>query len=404
MALSCAIGVPRGVLALPGVLGDLADASGAGLALLALLGGEFGGLGLCGRGSGQVRFGAVTERLIEFFGGFLLHPARDVGVCADGRFRRGMSKEHRKRFDVHSVLDAVGCEDMAQSMEWDMLTLGALEKVGELAPAACGASRFCFVERGRKHPFGIHRFLVFFEDPDDRLRDLDGSDRCFRFRRADDVFRAKRGVFPLHAELAGLKVDVFPAQSEQLATAEPRGKREEDHFVEALGFRLDQEPAHFVVAEDLDLPVLFRREFAPDRLVPVDESLFLRLVERGFDARMHRTDHRARELFFAHAVAVEVSGLHLLGVELFEIALFQMRQRDLADTGDDVLIDLILIFKFCRFGDRDLTEVAIPVVDVLTERHIRRGFDDRFLYAFPQGFEFFFGLAFGFCEDVLRDR
>ena len=60
------------------------------------------------------------------------------------------------------------------------------------------------------------------------------------------------------------------------------------------------------MAEDFDLFVLFRREFAPDRLVPVDESLLLRLVKCGFDARMHRTDHRAREFLIAHAVAVEV--------------------------------------------------------------------------------------------------
>lgn len=115
------------------------------------------------------------------------------------------------------------------------------------------------------------------------------------------------------------------------------------------------------MAEDFDLFILFRREFAPDRFVPVDESFLLRLVERGFDTRMHRTDDRAREFFIACAVAIKVAGLHLLGIELLEIALFQMRQRDPADAGDDVLIDLVLVFELRRFGNRDLAEIAIPM-------------------------------------------
>lgn len=113
MALSCAVWVPRGVLALPGVLGDLADASGAGLALFALLGGKFGGLGLCGWGFGRVRFGAVAERLIEFFGGFLLHQTRDMGVGADGGFCRRMPEDRRQRLDIQPVFNAVGSEDVA---------------------------------------------------------------------------------------------------------------------------------------------------------------------------------------------------------------------------------------------------------------------------------------------------
>lgn len=169
MALSCAIGVPRGIFALPGVLGDLADTTGTGLSPFALFGGEFGGVRLCGCGCGRVRFCAVAERLIEFFGGFLLHQSRDVGVCADGRFRRGMPEDRRQRLDIQSVFETVRCVYMSEPVERDVFTLGTVEEVGEFAPAACGASRFGVVERGRKHPFGIHRFLVFFEDPDDRF-------------------------------------------------------------------------------------------------------------------------------------------------------------------------------------------------------------------------------------------
>ncbi len=158
-----------------------------GLRFLPCLATNLAGLGSAGWGGGRICFGAVAERLIELFGGSFFHQSRDVRVGADGRFRRGMPEDRRQCLDIQPVFDAVGCEDMAQSVERDMFTLGAVEHVGEFAPATRGASRLGVVERGRKHPFGIHRFLIFFKDPDDRLRDLDGSDGCLRFRRADDI-------------------------------------------------------------------------------------------------------------------------------------------------------------------------------------------------------------------------
>lgn len=127
VALSRTVGVPRGVFTLPGVFGDLADATRAGLAPFALLGGEFGGSRLCGGGGGRIRFGAVSVRLIKFFSSSFLHQPRDVRVGTDGRFRRGMPEDRRQCLDIQPVLDTVGCEDMAQSVEWDMFTLGTVE-------------------------------------------------------------------------------------------------------------------------------------------------------------------------------------------------------------------------------------------------------------------------------------
>jgi len=108
VALSCAVGVLGGVFTLPGVLGDLADTAGARFAFLSRLGGEFGGFRLGSWGGSRIRFGAVTVRTVEFFGGFLLHQPRDVGIRADGGFRRRMPENHGERLDIHPVFDAVG--------------------------------------------------------------------------------------------------------------------------------------------------------------------------------------------------------------------------------------------------------------------------------------------------------
>ena len=119
---------------------------------------------------------------------------------------------------------------------------------------------------------------------------------------------------------------------------------------------------------------------------------------------MHRTDDRARQLFIADTVAVEVAVFHLFGIKFFKITLFERGKRELSDAGDDVLVDVVFVFQACGCGNAQFAEVAIPIVDILTERHVCGGFHDRLLYGFLEGFQLFFNLALGFRQHIFRDR
>ena len=119
---------------------------------------------------------------------------------------------------------------------------------------------------------------------------------------------------------------------------------------------------------------------------------------------MHRTDDRTRQFFVADTVAIKVAAFHLFGIKFFKITLFERGKRNSSDAGDDVLVDVIFVFQACGCGNAQFAEVAIPVVDILTERHVCGGFHDRLLYGFLESFQLFFDLALGFCQDIFRDR
>ena len=119
---------------------------------------------------------------------------------------------------------------------------------------------------------------------------------------------------------------------------------------------------------------------------------------------MHRTDDRARQFFIADTIAVEVAAFHLFGIKFFKITFFERGKRELSDAGDNVLVDVVFVFQARGCGNAQLAEVAIPVVDILTERHVRGGFHDRFLHGSLEGFQFFFNLALGFSQHIFRNR
>ena len=60
---------------------------------------------------------------------------------------------------------------------------------------------------------------------------------------------------------------------------------------------------------------------------------------------MHRTDDRARQIFIADTIAVEVAAIHLFGIKFFKITLFERGKRELSDAGDDVLVDVVFVFQ-----------------------------------------------------------
>ena len=107
------------------------------------------------------------------------------------------------------------------------------------------------------------------------------------------------------------------------------------------------------------------------------------------------------------AVAVDVppnlsTVLFLLGVEFFNVAVFELAERNVPDARYYVAIYLGFVLFARRFFEFRLCERAIPEVDICAKCHIRRRFfgcvgERRF-----QNFELIAALGFRFCEDVFR--
>ena len=151
-----------GVTALPQVVIDLANASGAWFAPLSLTGLEGTGDGFLGHEllSG-FRFGS-PDPPVDFVRRALPHGVGDVGVGVQGGGAGHMADDGAQGLDVHAMLQGGGGEGVPQIMEPQALALRPFQH--RLEPLSDGGrvQRRVLFYRGGEHPSGVDSFLVGF--------------------------------------------------------------------------------------------------------------------------------------------------------------------------------------------------------------------------------------------------
>ena len=91
-------------------------------------------------------------------------------------------------------------------------------------------------------------------------------------------------------------------------------------------------------------------------------------------------------------------------IELLQIVLRQFVQRYLADLGNDVIVDAVLVVLLSQRSDGRLGVVLVPELHPIAEQHIRlapRARRSVFLFQF---FKLLGTLGLGVSEDVFGDR
>ena len=121
-----------GVAALPQVVIDLCDASGAWLATFTLVRLEGAGSGfLCG--GFCLRFElSLANPLVNLACRRLPHLVRDMGVDVQRSAAGNVTNHRGESFDIHSMLQGHGGEQVAEIMEADMLAPGSLQTGGQV--------------------------------------------------------------------------------------------------------------------------------------------------------------------------------------------------------------------------------------------------------------------------------
>ena len=125
------------------------------------------------------------------------------------------------------------------------------------------------------------------------------------------------------------------------------------------------------MGEHLHLPRLLRRQLAANGRVDTNQSLGLRLFQRDPAGGVAGTHHAVGQ---AGAVKITTDTPPVpfqLRVELLEITLRQLAERDFSNARDDVIVDPILVALLCRNPQAGLGPGLIPQVDPLAEGHVR---------------------------------
>ena len=159
----------------------------------------------------------------------------------------------------------------------------------------------------------------------------------------------------------------------------------------------------FLPRQHLHLPRLLRRQLAADGWVHTDQPILHRLLQCGAAGGVTHTHHSVGQPF-AVLVGEPLPAAFLEPtVELLQVILRQLVQRNAADLRDDVQADAALIGLLRSWADLRLGVILVPVCQPVPEGHLR----PHLLRLQPAAFllellELLNALLLGFGENIFR--
>ena len=145
---------------------------------------------------------------------------------------------------------------------------------------------------------------------------------------------------------------------------------QQKQLIVSVLFGLGEESLQLVLCEHLHLPRFLRRQFTADSRVDPYQPFgyrFFQCHSATCVAGAHHAVGQSRCVFFH----VLLSSVPLQPcVELLQIVLRQLVQRYLADVGDDVIVDSLLVVLLSQRSDGRRGVVLVPEVDPIAEGHI----------------------------------
>ena len=104
-------------------------------------------------------------------------------------------------------------------MEAYFLALRSLQNDLQPLSDGGGISGRILVDRGGEHPAGGYRFLICFEDSEDRRREDNAAIRCLRLGWRDYQLSLDPVDLPFNPEFSGAEIQIIPLEGADLTPA-----------------------------------------------------------------------------------------------------------------------------------------------------------------------------------------
>ena len=281
-----------------------------------------------------------------------------------------MTQHGGKRFYIHTVLQRQRRECMAQIVKAYMLAPSVFQDELQSAPYHAGGDGAVLLHRGREHPAGVHRLFVLPQHRHHGGRQDDFADRVLRLGRADLKLAPHIVDLLVHIQHTGFEVQVIPLQRHELAPAQAGSQVQKEDFVVPLELRLNEKPLQFLPRQYLHLPRLLGRQLAADGRVHTDQPILHRLLQCGAAGGVTHTHHSVGQPF-AVLVGEPLPAAFLEPtVELLQVVLCQLIQRDVPDFRDDVQTDAALVSLLRGGTDLRLGMILVPICQPDPEGHL----------------------------------
>ena len=204
-------------------------------------------------------------------------------------------------------------------MEAYLFTLRSLQNDLQPLSDGGGISGRIRVNRRGEHPAGGYRFLICFEDSEDRRREDNAAIGCFRLGWRDYQFSLDPVNLPLNPEFPSTEVQIIPLEGADLTPAQAGGEFQQKKFIAAVLFSLNQQPLDFLWRQHLHLSGLGRWEAAAIGRITEDELLCDSFVQGGVESGMNASNGLIGETFAIELCVKEPAVLFESGIELLDI-------------------------------------------------------------------------------------
>lgn len=159
----------------------------------------------------------------------------------------------------------------------------------------------------------------------------------------------------------------------------------------------------FLPRQHLHLPRLLGRQLAADGRVHTDQPILHRLLQCGAAGGVAHTHHSVGQSFAVLVGEALPAAFLESTVELLQVILCQLVQRDVADLRDDVQADAALVGLLRGGADLRLGVILVPVCQPVPEGHL----GPHFFWLQPAALfleflEFLDALLLGFSKDIFR--
>lgn len=196
---------------------------------------------------------------------------------------------------VHAFKVQHGGHCVTKIMESYLLALCPFQGLLHPAAGVIGGQRTVLLHRGREHPAGIYCPFVGFEHLQQCPRQDELSDGSFGFRLCDVGLTLDKANGFVDLQLPSLHVQILPLQGQNLPQTQAGAQLQQEELIVAVLLRLDEEPLHFLLGQDVHFPTFLRRQLAANGGIGADQPLLHRLLQCGTAGRMADPHHPIRQ-------------------------------------------------------------------------------------------------------------
>ena len=336
----------------------------------------------------------------------LSHLRSGVGVGIQREPRRVVAQRAGQRFHVHPAFQRQRGEGVSEVVEPDVLRadsfqnfiMGSTESVRVIHGSGLGGRKQIRVARVL--------FVLGNQQVNRLLRESQRSHGVACFRRTDHQFPVNSIYLFRDSKRPVFNAQVRPLEGQQFTAPQAGGQLQIEGCKKPSAPRFRKVHPDFLLRQDLHFFLFQLRQLAALGGVGEDQPLRHRLLQAVVQQRVDAPHHswteagifQRREVF-----ALNSSALLEVVVKPLDLNGGQLVQRDVPNSGDDVVFNVVRIIRFGVWSDARFGIDLVPRFHPRTDR-VSPGFGYIQPLAFTdRGLEFLLDLGLRFTQHVLDD-